>query len=152
MNNKILESLIPIIESIVTSLDLELYHVEMLKKNGSNYLSIYIDKKDGITHEDCERVSRKVSDMLDEKDPIPFSYILEISSPGIERTLFTDKHLERYKNHDVNIKLKKAINGSKKIVAILRDFNEDSIIIEFEENTITVSKSDIKQMTLKVDF
>lgn len=152
MNDKILESLTPVIENIVKDQELDLYHVEMSRKNGSNYLSIYIDKEEGITHEHCEKVSRSISDMLDETDPIPFSYVLEVSSPGIERTLFTDKHLERYKNYDVNLKLKKAIEGSKKIVANLKDFDEESIIFEHNGNAITVLKNDIKQITLKVDF
>ncbi len=154
MYSKILESLTPLIENIVTDKGLDLYYLEMIKKNGSDYLSIYIDKKDGVTLLDCEMISKAVSDMLDEKDPIPFSYRLEVSSPGLERILYTDKHLEMYKDHEVNVKLKKAIDdkGPKKIVATLKDFNDDSIMFEYEGKTVDILKNNIRQISLKFDF
>ncbi|MCL2322193.1 MAG: ribosome maturation factor RimP [Oscillospiraceae bacterium] len=154
MNDKILESITPTIKDIAQSKGVDLYHIEFIKKNGSNYLSVYIDKKDGVTFDDCEQVSDSISDFLDEKDPIPFSYRLEISSPGIERVLFTDAHLEMYKDHQVNIKLKKIIDSNmpKKIVACLKDFNRDFIVIEYEGKTINILRNNIKQISLWFDF
>ncbi len=152
MSNKILESLMPQIESIVEKCGLELYYVDMPKKNGTDYLSIYIDKKDGVTLDDCEKVSKNISDMLDEEDPIPFSYCLEVSSPGIERVLYNDKHLEKYTQCDINIKLKKSFNGIKKLTAALKGFNEDSIIVQYKDEETAILRNNIKEITLKVDF
>ena len=152
--NEILESITPFIKDITTSEGLDLYHIEFSKKNGSDYLSIYIDKKGGVTFDDCELVSNRISDLLDEKDPIPFSYRLEVSSPGIERVLYTDQHLEMYINHKVNVKLKKVIDLGvhKKFVAILKGFDKDSIVFEYEGKTVNILRNNIRQINLWFDF
>ncbi|MEE0725464.1 MAG: ribosome maturation factor RimP, partial [Clostridium saudiense] len=86
--NEIYEMVNPIAEE----LNYDIYHIEYVKENGEFYLRIYIEKDGGITLSDCEALSRRVSDLMDEKDPIKDPYFLEVSSPGLNRTLFTENH------------------------------------------------------------
>ncbi|MCY6483934.1 ribosome maturation factor RimP [Clostridium aestuarii] len=151
-NDILIDKLSNLVEPIVVQLNYELYHIEYIKENKENYLRIYIDKAEGISLEDCGKVSRKLSDMLDEKDPISESYYLEISSPGIERTLYNDKHLSKYINNIVNIKLSRLYNGQKTYIGKLLDFNNENISIEIENENVSIPKNKIKKITLKGEF
>jgi len=97
----------------------ELYDLEFVKEGASRYLRIYIDKPGGVTIDDCEKVSRAVEGILDEKDPIESSYILEVSSPGLDRALKKDQDFIRYTGSEVEIRLYKARGGVKKYVGEL---------------------------------
>ena len=112
-NNMLIERLKGLIAPIVNEKGLELYHLEYVKENGENYLRIFIDNTSGISLQDCENVSRAVSDLLDTEDPIEDAYYLEVSSPGIDRALYTEEHLKRYTNSTVIIKLSSLLNGKK---------------------------------------
>lgn len=126
----------------------ELYYIEYVKENGENYLRIYIDNPErSISLNDCENVSRKVSDILDEKDPIGESYYLEVSSPGLNRRLFTDEHVKKFSGSDVKVILKSAINGTKKITGKLEGLKDDIIIVNADEK-IEIPKNKIKTINL----
>ena len=122
----------------------ELYDVEYAKEGKNYFLRIYIDKPDGINLKDCEKVNDEITDILDEANYIKEQYFLEISSPGIERTLRKDKHLEQNKGKEIGIKLfKKDEFGKKEYQGILKDFNENNIILE--EN-IKIERKNIAQI------
>ena len=106
----------------------ELVDVEYVKEGGSWYLRAYIDKPGGITVDDCEIVSRAFGDLLDEKDFIEDSYILEVSSPGLGRPLKKDKDFDRNMGSEVEIRLYKAQNGSKEFTGILKAYDKLSLI------------------------
>ena len=91
------------------------------------YLRVYIDKPGGVDLDDCQLVSEKLSAVLDEKDPITENYLLEVSSPGLDRVLKKDKDLVRYNGRDVDIQLFKAINGSKQFTGALQGFTDTTI-------------------------
>lgn len=148
----LIDKLTEIIEPITTSLGYELYYIEYIKEQGENYLRIYIDKPDGISLEDCEKVSRKVSDLLDDTDPIADSYYLEVSSPGIERILYNDKHYQKYLNNNVNVKLSKLFNGSKKYEGKLLNFDDNTIIIENDNSNVNIPRDIINKIILKGEF
>ena len=141
-----------LIRPIVIEKGLELYHIEFIKESGENYLRIYIDSPNGITFEDCEKVSRAVSEALDVEDPIPDPYYLEVSSPGIDRTLFTDVHLERYIGSNVVIKLNKLFNGKKIFEGELSNFNSDEITAKIDDENIVIPRDKIKNISLKGEF
>ena len=103
------ELLVPIVERY----QVEVYDVEYVKEAGEWYLRVYIDKPDGVNINDCENVSRALSDVLDEEDYIEEAYILEVSSPGLGRQLKKDKHLEKSIGKDVVVKTYKAIDKCK---------------------------------------
>ena len=109
--NEIYEMVNPIAEE----LNYDIYHIEYVKENGEFYLRIYIEKDGGITLSDCEALSRRVSDLMDEKDPIKDPYFLEVSSPGLNRTLFTENHYKRFIGREVMVRFTKSIDGKKNV-------------------------------------
>lgn len=153
MSDEILiNKLFHVIEPIVTEKKLELYYIEFVKEAGENYLRIYIDSPQGISFDDCENVSRTVSDILDDEDPIQESYYLEVSSPGIDRTLFTDAHMEKYIGSDIVVKLSKLVNGKKLYEGKLISFNSEYVIVSCDNVEITIPKDKIKKVNLKGEF
>lgn len=131
----------------------ELVDVEYVKEVGNWYLRAYIDKEGGITVDDCEIVSRRMSDLLDEHDYIPDAYIFEVSSPGLGRQLKKDKDFTRSIGEEVEIKLYKAINKQKEFNGFLKDFNKDMLVIELEDgNTMEIERSNIAIVKLAVHF
>lgn len=123
--------LMPILEKN----NFELWDVEWVKEGSNWYLRAYIDKEDGITVDDCEIVSRALSDLLDVEDYISENYILEVSSPGLDRPLKKDRDFERSIGKDVEVKLFKAINKEKEFVGILTAYDHDTVTIELEDET-----------------
>jgi len=119
------ELLLPIVEKR----NIEIYDIEYVKEGSDYYLRAYIDKPEGVDLNDCEAVSREFSDALDEADPIPDAYILEVSSPGLGRALKKDKHLEKSIGEDVEIKLFKPLEKRKDFAGILEGFDEKTITI-----------------------
>lgn len=131
----------------------ELVDVEYVKEVGNWYLRAYIDKEGGITVDDCEVVSRRLSDLLDEKDFIPDAYILEVSSPGLGRQLKKDKDFKRSLGEEVEVKLYKAVNKQKDFEGILTDFDQEKLIIEQADGTtMEFARADIAMVRLALDF
>ena len=131
----------------------ELYDVEFVKEAGTFYLRAFIDKEGGININDCELVSRRLSDLLDEKDFIPESYILEVSSPGLGRALKKDKHFEKSIGEEVEIKLFKGLDKQKEFTGYLESFNDEVIVISDEdENELEFERSNIASVRLVVHF
>ncbi|AAK79763.1 ribosome maturation factor RimP [Clostridium acetobutylicum] len=148
-----IDKLIEIIRPVVESLGYEFYHIEIVKEDGERYLRVYIDKENGISLDDCEKVSRAISDLLDEKDPIPYSYYLEVSSPGIYRTLFTEEHLKKYIGNTVDIKLKSSLEKSTNYSGKLIDVNEEDIVIVVSDNReFKIPRKKIKKICLSGEF
>ena len=132
-----------LVENKINELGYELYDVEYAKEGKDYYLRIFIDKPEGIDLNDCEKVNDGINDLLDQADYIKDQYFLEVSSPGIERTLRKDKHLETNLGSLVEIKLFKPLEKKKIIQGILKEFNKEKIIIQVEENGIEISRKDI---------
>ncbi len=142
------ELLTPIVEKY----GVEIYDVEYVKEGSEWYLRAYIDKPEGVNIIDCENVSRALSDALDKEDFIPEAYILEVSSPGLGRTLKKDKHLEKSIGEEVEIKLFKPIDKCKEFSGILERFDADSITISVEDKELVFQRSDIALIRLALDF
>jgi ribosome maturation factor RimP len=119
---------------VVEELSFELVDVEFLKEGANWYLRVYIDKQGGITIDDCQAVSERLSDMLDQKDPIRQSYILEVSSPG-ERPLKKDRDYERFRGEFVEVKLYQPLNGKKIFEGELLGLKGDIVEIKTVEGT-----------------
>lgn len=132
--SKIEEKVEELVKSKIENLGYELYDVEYTKEGPNYYLRIYIDKTDGIDLNDCEKVNDEINDILDEANYIKEQYYLEISSPGIERILRKEKHLEQNIGKEVEIKLfKKDAKGKKSYIGILEKFNAEEIVIKEQE-------------------
>jgi ribosome maturation factor RimP len=153
MNNDVLiEKLTTLMEPIVIDKGCELYHIEFVNEEGENFLRIYIDNKDGVTLENCELVSRAVSEILDIEDFIEESYYLEVSSPGIFRTLYNDEHLSKYKGSKVLIKFSSLFNEKKQLEGILLDFTESELTILLEKDEISIPREKVKNISLNSDI
>lgn len=131
----------------------ELVDVEYVKEAGNWYLRAYIDKEDGIAVDDCEVVSRRLGEWLDEKDFIQDSYILEVSSPGLGRPLKKEKDFVRSMGKEVDIKLYKQLNKQKDFTGILKSYDKDTVTIELEDEAEMVfERSGIALIRLAFDF
>jgi len=130
----------------------EIYDVEYVKEGSEYYLRAYIDKPEGVNIIDCENVSRALSDALDKEDFIPDAYILEVSSPGLGRTLKKDKHLQKSIGQEVEIKLFKPIDKCKEFVGVLDSFDAEQLTILEGETPRTFSRTDIALIRLTIDF
>lgn len=141
---------------ITAEAGVEVYDVEYVKEGSDFYLRAYIDKPGGVDINDCERVSRALSDALDEKDFIPDAYILEVSSPGLGRTLKKDKHLEKSLGEKVELKTYKPIDQCKEFEGILKCYDADSITIETEKEDgkqeLVFARTDLAIIRLALDF
>ncbi|WP_315067434.1 ribosome maturation factor RimP [uncultured Clostridium sp.] len=145
----LIEKIEELVRPIVLELSCQLYYVEYVKENGDFYLRIYIDKEDDrVSLNDCEAVSRRVSDVLDAEDPIKEAYYLEVSSPGLNRGLYTEEHFKRFIGREVLVKLTSSINGAKTIKGILKDVLENEIVVEGEAE-INIPKDKIKNANLE---
>ena len=143
------ELLIP----ILTKYEFELVDVEYVKEAGTWYLRVYIDKPGGIAINDCEVVSRELSDLLDKKDFIDDSYILEVSSPGLGRPLKKDRDFARSIGEEVEIRTYRAIERQKEFTGILKAYDENTVTIAYEDDTEqTFERADIALIRLALDF
>jgi len=135
---------------------LELYDVEFLKEGKDWFLRVYIDKvwvdkEEYINLDDCEKVSRFLSEKLDEADPIEQNYYLEVSSPGLERTLKSERDLFKYRGRLVEISLYEPLQGHKKYEGILVSFDGENIVIQDEKmNEVLLPFDKVAKTKLKV--
>ena len=142
-----------LVQPLVDKNKFELVDVEYVKEAGTNYLRVYIDKEGGITIDDCETISRALSDLLDEKDYIDEAYILEVSSPGLGRPLKKDKDFARSIGEEVDVKLFKPIEKQKEFSGILESYNDTEVTIRLDEDTVmNFNRKDIALIRLAFDF
>lgn len=128
-NNKVVETVAALAKPVVEGLGFELVDVEYVREGAEWYLRIFIDKPGGITLEDCEAAHRPISDKLDEADPIVQAYMLEVSSPGVERPFKTPKDYEKAIGQQVQIRFYKPVDGSKTAEGILEAFDGETVTI-----------------------
>ena len=130
----------------------ELWDVEYVKEAGTWYLRAYIDKEGGIAVDDCEVISRILSDWLDQTDFIEDSYILEVSSPGLGRPLKKERDFERSLGEEVEIRLYKALNKQTDFTGILKAYDKETVTIETAEGELVFNRPDIALIRLAFDF
>ena len=141
------EKVTKLVEPLIEKIGYELYDVEYAKEGKNYFLRIFIDSEKGIDLNDCEKVNDAITDILDTENYIKDQYFLEISSPGIERVLRKDKHLEKNIGTDINVKLfKKDENGKKEYLGKLKEYNQNEIVIEQEEKEIKIERKNISQI------
>lgn len=142
------ELLLPIMEEN----GFELVDVEYVKEGSNWYLRAYIDKPGGITVNDCEVVSRRLSDILDEEDYIDDAYILEVSSPGLGRPLKKEKDYQRSLGKLIEIRTYRMIEKRKEFTGILKEYDEKTVTIEEDGTIKTFDKGEIALIRLAFDF
>lgn len=141
-----------LLQPIAEANQVSIYDVEYVKEGSEYYLRAYIDKPEGVNILDCENVSRALSDALDREDFIPEAYILEVSSPGLGRTLKKDKHLQASIGEEVEIKLFKPVDKCREFKGALERFDEKSVTITEEGTERSFERADIALIRLALDF
>ena len=142
-----------LVKPITDDLGYYLWDVCYVKEGASWYLRIFIDCDEGITIEDCEKVTEPVNKLLDEVDPIKESYMLEIGSAGLERELVKEDHFEVCEGDKIRIRFIRAVDGEKEICAFLREADKTDITVELEDGTeAKYSFADIAFVKLWFDF
>ena len=140
-----------LISPIADSLGLRIWDVRYLKEGSQWYLRVFIDKDGGVDINDCENMSRAIDEPLDRLDPIDGEYILEVSSPGIERDLIKPEHFKRFIGADIMVKMIRPIVGiGKEFKGVLTAFDDGMVTITDHsgENTVTISKKDAAYIKL----
>lgn len=133
--SKVTEVVEELVLPIVDDLGLELVELEYVKEGKNWFLRVYVDKENGVDIEDCGTVSEKLSEKLDELDPIPHNYFLEVSSPGAERPLKKEKDFERAIGKKVHIKTYEPIDGEKNFEGKLMEFDGQTVKLELQIKT-----------------
>lgn len=132
---------------------MELVDVVFTSEYGRRVLRIYIDKPEGITVDDCERVSRELSTVLDVEDPIPQSYTLEVSSPGLDRPLKTEKDFKRFVGRRARIKSREAIDGRRNFKAVIDEASGGNVsVTDFDGKKFTIALSNIEKAKLEIEI
>ena len=130
-----------------------LWDVEYVKEAGEWYLRVYIDKEGGVSINDCEAVSRPLSDALDEADPTEGSYTLEVSSAGADRALKKPEHFQRYLGEQVDVRLYRAREGRKELTGALKSYDGGDVVLELPGGAeAALEKEDVAQVRLHVSF
>lgn len=141
-----------LLQPIVEQFGFELVDVEYVKEGGTWYLRGYVDKPGGITINDCEAVSRQFSDRMDEEDFIPDSYVMEISSPGLDRPLKKPKDFERSIGKEVEIRTYRPVDHCKEFVGTLISYDDDTVTVETEGQNRVFERKDIALVRLYIEF
>ena len=141
-----------LLKPIIENLGYLLYDVIFEKEGKDFYLRIFIDKKDGIHIQDCEKVNDAINDILDEKDLIKEQYFLEVSSPGLERNLRREEHFIKNLGNKIRIKLFRPINKKREYTGILKDYENTEISLEVENEIIKFNIKDIVSANTVFDF
>ena len=130
-----------------------LWDVEFVKEGADKYLRITIDNEEGITIEDCEKFHRGIDPILDEADPIPEAYILEVSSPGIERDLKCDEHILACVDWDVEVRLFAPMNGTKQFRGVLEGLTEEgNIVVNVNGESVEFIRDKVAKIATVFDF
>lgn len=141
-----------IAERAATELNLELVNVEIVGQGRDRAVRVFIDKPQGVTHEDCAAMSLHVGTILDVEDFIPAAYTLEVSSPGLERGLYKREDYARFAGHAAKLKTREAINGQRNFRGALVSIENDSVIFDDKTNgRVRIPFASIAKANLEID-
>ncbi|GAV24541.1 ribosome maturation factor [Carboxydothermus islandicus] len=151
-NKGIEQKVWPLAERVGGELNLEVVDVEFVKEAGRYFLRIYIDKDEGVDLDDCQNFSERIGVILDEEDPIPQSYYLEVSSPGIERPLKKLADFEKFAGREAQIKTFAAIEGQKQFKGKLLGVRDGQVVIDAGNGEVQIPLEQIAKANLTFDF
>ena len=150
--SKIRDSIFSLFEPMLEDMGFELVEVEYLTMHGRWILRLYIDKEGGVTIDDCADVSRDLGDIIDVKEIIDHEYVLEVSSPGLNRPLRKEKDFIKVIGSMIKLKMTRDLNGQKNFTGNLKDLNNRTIYLETEGKLIELPFDDIEKSNLIFDF
>ncbi|MBQ7985886.1 MAG: ribosome maturation factor RimP [Clostridia bacterium] len=139
-------------DKVAETLGVSVVGAEFKKEDGKQILRIFIDKDGGVGINDCEEFSRVFSDEIDKDDPIETEYLLEVSSPGVERKLKTEREYLHYRGTLVDVKLFSQVNGKKEFTGIIKSYEDGKISFECEKEMLTINTKDAAYIKLHFEF
>ena len=148
--SKVTDTVTALAQPIAEELGLELWDVEYVREAGQWYLRVYLDKEGGVSINDCEALSRALDPLLDEHDPIPDSYVFEVSSAGAERELKRPGDFARFMGSTAEVRLYKPLNGSKSYVGTLSGYDDGNVRLTVGDTEIVFEKAQISQVRLRI--
>jgi len=134
-----------LIEPTVLAMGLQLWGIDLSQRGKYSILRIYIEREEGVTITDCEKVSRQVSAILDMEDPIAGEYTLEVSSPGLDRPLFTSEQFGRFIGSDVKVRLHHPVDGRRKLNGSIENVSGDEIMLSVDGEGFRLQHTDIEK-------
>ena len=137
-----------LIDTTIQALGLDLWGVELLQQGKYSLLRIYIEREEGVTIEDCEKVSRQVSAIMDVEDPIAGEYTLEVSSPGMDRPLFSVEQYKQYVGSEVDLKLRRPLDGRRKFKGQIIKVSGDIVGLLVEGSEYDLEFSTIEKASI----
>ena len=149
---KVTELVAQFAKPVVEANGCELWDVEYVREGSEYFLRLYLDKEGGVDINDCERISRAMDPILDEKDPISTSYHFEVCSAGLERALKRPSDFERFMGSPITVKLYRPRNGLKEIPCVLTGYEDGKITVTAGKETVTFEKSEVALVRLRVEF
>ena len=149
---KVTELVEKLARPIVEENGCQLWDVEYVREGSEYFLRLYLDKEGGVDINDCERISRAMDPILDEKDPIATSYHFEVCSAGLERALKRPGDFERFMGSAITVKLYRPRNGLKEIPCVLTGYEDGKVTVTAGKETITFEKSEVALVRLRVEF
>ena len=150
--SRLTEKIRALAEPVVNEEGCSLWDVEYVREAGCWYLRIYLDKEGGVGVDDCERISRRLDPLLDEADPIPDTYVFEVSSAGLERQLKRPSDFERFMGSQVEVKFYRPVEGSKSRVGVLSGYDAGDVTILCGGEEKRFAAADVAQVRLYVTF
>lgn len=151
MHSALKEKLLALLEPPLTAMGYELVDLEA-RVGGNGLLRIYIDQGRGVDLEDCERVSRQIGTLLDVEEPMPGSYTLEVSSPGLDRPLRTAAHFERFAGHEAKIRLARPLEGRRNFKGRLCGIGDDGVLIDVDGRQWNLPLAEVAAAHLVPEF
>jgi len=149
---RIIAEVTAIAEPLLDAEGMELVDIEYRKEQVGWVLRLFIDKEQGITLDDCTGISRELGNLMDVKDPVPHSYHLEISSPGLNRPLKKEKDLLRFRGKKVRIKTAHPIGDRKNFVGILSDYKDGTIYVRIDQELFAIPYKEVARANLEWEF
>ena len=150
--SKLTDKIAQIARPVVEDEGCSLWDVEYVREAGTWYLRIFIDREDGVSIEDCERISRRLDPILDEEDPIPDSYVFEVGSAGADRELKRPGDFKQFMGSAIEVRLYRPVDGSKRFTGTLVDYQDGEVSITQGERTLRFEKDQIAQVRLYVEI
>jgi ribosome maturation factor RimP len=146
------KQLTTIIQPVIEDLGFDLWGIEYMPQKSGALVRIYIDHPQGISVDNCADCSREISAILDVEDPIKSAYVLEVSSPGLDRVLFDANQFNDYLGHQAKVKLAQPINGSRKITGTIKSVSEDDITLENELGEYSFNINNVMKARLQPQY
>lgn len=152
MNRPIVEQMIELTEPILENMGYELVDAEYRMEQGRWVLRLYIDSEKGVTLDDCARVSRELGDVVDARDLIAHRYVLEVSSPGLDRPLRKEKDFTRFIGKKIKVRMVAPVEGRRNFTGNLTAFRDGSLFIESDGRSVVLPRSGVEKANLVYEF